>query len=330
MNKILIIGCGSIGQRHIKALLNIGEQDIAAYRTFKGALRQIPKEIEKNIKIFTNEDNAFNWKPTHVIISNPTKHHLYYLIKALRNGLNVFVEKPVIESFSNLKNETESYSELSRYNAFVGYNLRFHSIFQKIWTYISENTFGKVITAKLEVGHYLPFWHPYEDYRKSYAALKELGGGVLRTLSHEIDLAQFLFGKINKLFAKVEKISNLEINTDDCVDIVFRTQKCKRVLIHLDYLSPLAYRTGKLLFENGLLEYDYINGNIYYISYENKKKELIFNTIEDYNLQYKKQMQDFITEDFSIACDLAEGLKVSETIELCELSSSRGEEICLD
>ncbi|MBA7582435.1 hypothetical protein ES708_24363 [subsurface metagenome] len=69
------------------------------------------------------------------------------------------------------------------------------------------------------VGEYLPFWHPYEDYRKSYAAKKELGGGVLRTLSHEIDLVQYWFGEYEKIFAKISKISDLDIEVDDSTDI---------------------------------------------------------------------------------------------------------------
>ena len=71
---------------------------------------------------------------------------------------------------------------------------------------------GEIHKANLFSGHFLPLWHPYADYRLEYYARKDLGGGVLRTLSHEIDLMHYLFGKVKELFALVEKISKLGEN----------------------------------------------------------------------------------------------------------------------
>ncbi len=329
MNKILILGCGSIGQRHIKALLKIGETNIVAYRTNRGQIKEIDEAIKANIKIFNDEEESFVWKPTHVIISNPTILHLKYLIKSITIGARVFVEKPLTNSYSEFEEASIPLTKIADYGGVVGFNLRFHSLIKKVKEVITSFQYGNVIYANLTVGHYLPFWHPYENYRYSYASRKDLGGGVLRTLCHEIDLAQFFFGKINKVFAKVEKISPLEIDIDDVVDLIVETQMCKRVLIHMDYLNPIPIRQGKILFDKGLLEYDYNNNEIFFTDYINKHKELLFTNNEDYDQQYIAQMENFINGNTDTACTIREGIEVMKVIYSCEESNRMARQVCI-
>jgi len=326
MNKILIIGCGSIGQRHILALLKLGEKNIAAYRTKKGHIKKLSEKIESNIQIFSNVEDAFNWKPTHLIISNPTSLHLRYISLGIKNGLKIFVEKPITNSIKDFNKNTITIDELNKYKGIVGYNLRFNKLFRKIKQIIETKKYGNVLSSYFEVGHYLPFWHPYEDYRKSYAAKKSLGGGVLKTLSHEIDLVYYFFNDINNVFAKVKKISPLEIDVDDNVDIILNSELCANIRIHLDYLKPLPTRKGEIQFEKGLLEYNFNESTIYFTDYKTNKKELIFNEKTDYNDQYVYQMKYFLSENnnINIACTFEEGIKSLKAINACEISNKKG------
>ena len=83
---------------------------------------------------------------------------------------------------------------------------------------LSNNTLGKVMYVRGEFSEYLPDFHPYEDYRISYASKKNLGGGVLLTQIHELDLILSLFGKPKKIYSFCDKTSNLEIDVEDSVD----------------------------------------------------------------------------------------------------------------
>ncbi len=330
MNKVLIIGAGSIGQKHIRALLSIGEKNIAAFRTGKGQLKNLAKDIKEHVKIYQDENAAFAWKPTHVIISNPTNLHLEYLIKTIQLGAKVFVEKPIVHDYTILKNATVSASEIKKYNGVVGFNLRFHGLFKKIKEIISTYQYGNILSANLIAGHYLPFWHPYENYRNSYASRKCLGGGVLRTLCHEIDLAYHLFGKVIKVFARIENLSSLEIDVDDSVDIIINSENCKRIYIHLNYLYPLPLRKGNILFEKGLLEYDYYMGTLFFTDYNDIKIKNIYSTDKSYDKQYIIQMKNFLADKSKAACTLKEGIEEMRIIALCEKSSKNGKEICLN
>ena len=328
MNNILIIGCGSIGQRHLEALIKLGEKNIAAYRTFKGSKKKFQDDLGKNVKTFYDLDEAINWEPTHIIISNPTKFHLKYLKIGIENNNKIFIEKPISDSIDDIVNSGLSKKKIINYKrGIVGYNLRFNKLFQTIYNVIKSKKYGNVISAYLEVGHYLPFWHPYEDYKKSYAARKDLGGGVINTLSHEIDLTYYFFGRIKKVFAHVEKISNLEIDVDDNTDIFIKSQNCKSVRIHMDYLKPKPIRKGEIQFDKGLLEYDFNNSIIFFTDYNKKSRVIIFDEKVEYNQQYIDQMKFFVSDNKNkIACTLNEGIDILEIIKKCKLSNKEGVE----
>ncbi len=319
----MFFGLGSIGLRHLQALNEIGKFDIAAYRTKKG-LKKIPEEIGKKIKFFYNENNAFAWNPDFMIVSNPTSLHLKYITKSINYNIDALIEKPIASDFTKIK-KVEAKIRDRKNKIYVAYNLRFHPIIKKIKEIIDSEKFGKVLKAELYVGEYLPFWHPYEDYRKSYAAKKELGGGVLRTLSHEIDLGQCWFGEYKKIFAKVLKISDLDINVDDSTDI-FAEMKNKIILkINMDYLNPLGIRKGEIFFEKGLLKYNFLKKEIIFIDYKNKENEILLKINHyDYNEQYKLQMINFLIKNNKELCSLEEGINVLKVIDKCEESNRKG------
>lgn len=328
MNRILIVGIGSIGLRHLKCLLEIGEKNIAAFRTCKGSLVFENNKFQ-DVLLFYDFNEALSWNPTHIIISNPTSLHLEFLSLSLETRAKIFVEKPVVHDYNELAKSSVILQKIILSNGFVGFNLRFHALFVEVKKVISENIYGKPLSSYLHVGHYLPFWHPHEDYRNSYVAKKELGGGSLRTLSHELDLTNYFFGHIKKVFAKVDKLSNLESNTDDTVDIILENEGCPRSVVHLDLLNPTIKRFGFIYFEKGLLEYDFILSKIEFTSYATKEKEIIFNAKEDYNLQYIRQMKNYLYGSNISACSLNDGIEVDKAILCCELSNNKGMEICL-
>ncbi len=323
MIRILIIGLGSIGQRHAEALLAIGVIEIAALRTNKGQ-KQLDTSLDL-IKMFIDEQKAFDWKPTHLIISNPTSLHMQYVKIAIDKGIKFLVEKPISDSLK----EIGFINDFNSINGVVGYNLRFHGLFSFVKRLIDNNAYGRVITAQLHVGQYLPNWHPYEDYRDAYYAKKELGGGGLRTLSHEIDLMQYFFGNVQYIFAKVETNSNLEIDVDDVTNIIASTEQCSQVQIHINLLDPNVKREGRIYFTEGVLEYDFMKSKITFTS--NKGKEsVIYSQKENINTQYQNQMKEFVgIEKSKFACSFTQGINVMQIIEKCEESNNQKREICL-
>ncbi|MDD3296574.1 MAG: Gfo/Idh/MocA family oxidoreductase [Candidatus Omnitrophica bacterium] len=321
MKKVLIFGCGSIGQKHIAALKRIKSVSLGALRTKKGFYQEIGL---KDVKEFYSERAAFDWRPEYMIISNPTSLHLGCLLKGIKRGIkNIFIEKPLAGDYNDVKKVSK---QLKNYkgNIAIGFNLRFHPVFKKIKGLIGSKKYGRVLRASLEAGSYLPFWHPYEDYKKSYSALKRLGGGALRTLCHEIDLVQYLFGGFRYIYGDIGRISKLKIDTDDNAFILIDTDTNAKIDIKLDYLRPIPERKGEVLFENGLLRYSLNHPSIEYTGYNTRKWNKIFSCkAYNHDTQYQIQMKDFINQDYGTLCTLKEGINVMKAIHLAESSHKK-------
>jgi len=205
-----------------------------------------------------------------VILSNPTSLHFRYLKKLITLRRNLFVEKPIAVAFDEA---TELAVLLKNYDGLgmCAYNLRFHPCVVKINELLSGNIAGKVYSARFFVGQYLPDWRPGVDYRKSYSARKSLGGGVILDLIHEIDLAEFFCGSVQTGFhAIVDKVSDLEIDSEDIAEIHYKSNKEILVSIHMDYLTKGYSRHFELLCENANVCCDLFDTRIKITGSDNK------------------------------------------------------------
>ena len=253
--KYLFIGLGSIGMRHLQNLRSLTDEPIYALRT------KIDKEVDKKYNITSALINSIPEefiKPDVVFITNPTSKHLHYAMMFCDSHL--FIEKPILTNSSGIK-ELLKHMEQNNKVCFVGYNYRFHPQVIHIKKLLKEDKIGKILYANIQSGQYLPDWHPNEDYRKSFASRKELGGGALLTMSHDIDYAYWLFGQQKVVYSNLEKKSDLDINVEDTVDIVTKTTDRIIIKIHMDYLQKEPSRTIEIVGTEGRITWDY---------YENK------------------------------------------------------------
>ncbi|MDL0108727.1 Gfo/Idh/MocA family oxidoreductase [Campylobacter felis] len=227
-SKALIIGFGSIGKKHFLALKTLGfEVSVVSKSASESLFEKFGVfEIYRSLKKpHLDEFELF-------IIANITTKHLktlQFLDKRLKNK-SILVEKPLFE-------KNYSFKESGKNRIFVAYLLRFHSVVEKLRELLKDE---KPYFASLECDSYLPKWRAV-DYRQNYSAKKELGGGVLLDLSHEIDLALFLFGDLKLCFSQNAKISELEIKSDDFAFLALE-KKGLKVHIRLNYFSKFERR----------------------------------------------------------------------------------------
>lgn len=304
--RILLIGLGSIGRRHLKHLQQISGLEIAALRSKKGVIKE-----KSTITEYYSLDDAINFQPDGVLISNPTSLHVESALPFLEKGIKVLIEKPIDTSIENAE-LLRPYSSLIR----VAYCMRFNSVSQFL-----KKAFEKDIPFKagFKRSFYLPKWHPYADYRKEYTALKSLGGGVIRTLSHEIDLSLDWFGKPQEVTGVVDKVSFLDIETDDYAFFSTRNNQT-RVNFELDFFSPNNVNKGEAFTEKGKYEWEALN--IYFTSYGTAVKENIFSVEPEFiDEMYQDQMLDFcefITSGNSLNASFEDGINVLKIIEEIE------------
>lgn len=267
--KYLFIGLGHMGLRHLQNLRSLTDDPIYALRT------TIDKELDKkyNITSMDSLQSALDLKPNVVFITNPTSKHLQYALMFCDSHL--FIEKPISINSEGIDLLLKTMVGTDKI-CFVGYNYRFHHTLLDIKQKVEEGKVGKIYYARFELAQYLPDWHKNEDYRKSYASQKDLGGGALLTLAHDIDLAYWLFGKVKTSFALKKKVSSLEIDVEDIVSIILEMENGTIVEIHLDYLQKKANHSIKIV---------------------GSKNELVCNIQEDYDLRdlsYMYELKHFL------------------------------------
>jgi predicted dehydrogenase len=255
--KFLIAGLGSVGRRHFRNLITLGEKDIILLRTHKATLPDdelagYPVEIDIREALKKH-------KPDAVIVANPTALHLDIAIPAAQAGCAILLEKPVSDSLDRL-DILQQAEQKSGSTILVGFQYRYHPTLNKVRELIQANAIGKILTVNAHWGEYLPLWHPWEDYRRNYAARADLGGGVIRTLTHPFDYLRYLIGEVDSLWSFNGHISPLELDVEDVAEIGLKFKDGAIGGLHLNYIQRPPRQTLEIVGTDGTLRWDNTDG----------------------------------------------------------------------
>lgn len=254
--KILIVGLGSIGRRH---LTNLRRIDPAADITIwhQRAQRHEPSEFSglADRHVYSVEE-ALETKPRAALITNPASVHIPTALPLARAGVHLFIEKPLSHT---LEGADDLLEQARRQNLVLmaGYNFRFYEPLQIIKQALNDGRVGRILMLRAEVGQFLPDWRPGADYRVTGSAQHGLGGGVVLELSHELDYARWLVGEVTSVMARVTRLSNLEIDTDDTAEIILQFSNGALGSIHLDMVQRSATRTCRISGTEGTITWDW-------------------------------------------------------------------------
>lgn len=254
--RFLIAGLGSIGQRHLRNLRALGQTDVVAFRQ-----RNWPVPPDARVTSVDDLTAALADRPDAVIVANPTSLHLPVALAAAHTGCHLLIEKPLSHDLEGT-GELEAIVAAKRLTALVGYHLRFHPGLRLVKKLLDEGRIGRPIAARIQCGEYLPSWHPAEDYRAGYSARRDLGGGAILTLSHELDYACWLFGDVRRVAAFAGRRSALEIDVEDTAQITLEFQSGVVAQVHLDYVQRPPGRSCHVVGEGGQILWDYFGPGV--------------------------------------------------------------------
>jgi predicted dehydrogenase len=226
--RILIAGLGAIGQRHARNLRALygGDLELLAFRrrrlphvVTESLQRDDSRDVETELAVTAFEDlgQALAAKPDAVFVCTPSSQHIEIARQSADAGCHLFIEKPLSHTMEGVERLGGTVTERGLV-AMVGCQWRFHPCVRWLRELLQAGTLGRLSHAEIEYAEYLPDWHPYEDYRASYAARAELGGGAVLTQIHDYDLAWWLFGAPRAVTATGGHLSPLEIDVEDTVD----------------------------------------------------------------------------------------------------------------
>jgi predicted dehydrogenase len=253
--KICFVGIGSIAKRHIFNIKNyLNEYYNCQIDAYRSSNRPLDEDI---LKYITNEYKNYDDVPKDydaIFITNPTRFHFDTLKLFKDNSDNFFIEKPIVDS----KDINMDFDEFKSKTCYVACPLRHGNVIK----YLKKNLdLNKVNSVRSICSTYLPEWHPDEDYRNSYSAKKELGGGVSIDLIHEWDYLSYLFGMPSEVHSILDKVSNLEIDTED-IAVYIAKYEDMLLELHLDYFGRSPIRELMIFKDDETIIGDIFNNKI--------------------------------------------------------------------
>jgi len=323
--KILFIGLGGAGQRHLRVFHSLfkNESKYYAYRKTKKTpflnsdfTINTNKDLESEygLKVFDNIDEAFEIKPDLTVISTPTALHKAPMFKAIDSNSNIFVEKPWAENsknFSFFKNEVLK----KKLNFHISFQRRFNPLILKTKELIENSSIGNILFVNFNIYSDLRQWHKYEDWKSLYAVNKNLGGGVLLTEIHEIDFIYWFFGIPNSLFASGGNYSQYDLDVEDTVNLILNYDMFS-VQLNLCFLRSETQRNFCITGEKGSLSWN-DNNNELICKVNNDSKKVYKNDLTNddmFFLQAKKFINSWDNNETINSLNSAEfSLKIVES-----------------
>ena len=294
MTSVLIVGYGSIGKKHLENFLQFKDIQLTVY-TKRNDLQLLR---ENGIKISDSLTECLKENPDIGVITNETSLHIPIAIKLAKEGLDLFLEKPLSNSLKDVE-KLRAIVKKKKLITQMGYNLRFHPCIKKIKSLIEHQKIGRIISAQVQNYSYLPDSHRWEDYRKSYAARKDLGGGVILTNAiHEIDYLYWFFQEVENVISISGKFSDLDIKAEDYVSGLLKFKNKIIGELHVDYFQRPDFRSCKIRGTKGEIYWNTDDNCVNIYNINKKKWETKFDNGFSHNLDtyssYVEELKHFL------------------------------------
>lgn len=290
--KILIIGFGSIGQRHYQNLLKLGYKNVFVYDPDK-------KKISKGVKTVKNLDYKTLEQFKIAFVCSPTSLHIKDAFRAAKAGCNLFIEKPLSNNLKNIK-PLVGVCKKKKLVTMVGCNLRFEPCIKRIKSLVDSNYIGKIYAIYLEYGKFLPYQRPGKDYRKVYASQKKLGGGIILDDIHDFDLLFWLnkFPGVKKSSLIFAKLSRLDMDVEDIASAIFLFDNNVLGSVRCDYLQQYKHKDCRVIGEKGNLSWDFREDAVFFEHHREgsgeQTKKIFKNSDTDSNRPFVDEIKYFL------------------------------------
>jgi predicted dehydrogenase len=240
--RVLVIGAGSIGLRHLGNLRALGAGVGACD---PDASRRVLAAERHGAAVFADLPAALAAGWDAALVCTPTHTHLAVAHCAVEAGLHVFVEKPLAEVTVGIPALLASAARRRR-TLMVGHSMRFHPGVVRLRE-LAAGRLGRILLATVRGGHFLPHWRPGQDYREVYSSRRAEGGGVLLDYLHDFDYLRWMLGEAREVFAVAGRLGTLEIDSDDHATVIVRWWSGAVATLQLDYLRPRRWRACELV-----------------------------------------------------------------------------------
>jgi len=331
IRRLLVVGYGSIGKRHLRLARELmPEADIRVLRQHECLV--VPPDANG---CFSSMDHAIAFSPQAAVIASPATFHVRTASALARLGVHLLVEKPLSASLEGVADLLET-CDMNDAVLQVGYNLRFLPSLQRYRLMLQENLIGRVLSVRCEIGQYLPSWRPDTEYRLGVSARRELGGGALLELSHELDYLRWVFGDVEWVKATLSRQSIVEIDVEDTAHLTLGFSPADEGhqligTVNMDFIRHDTTRLCTAIGENGSLRWNGLTGVIDQFEPGEKEWRELYHYQHQPDESYRAEWQHFlacIEEKKTPLVTGEDGLMVLKIVDAVrEASKSGGKEL---
>jgi predicted dehydrogenase len=219
MHSILIIGCGSIGERHLRCFQNTGRCSVTACDNNPSLLHSMQERYAAPGHASLDEALAASAYDA-AVISTPAHLHLPMTLKLLRSGLHVFIEKPLAIDMGMVPEVRAVMAGSDRFVA-VAYVYHLMPWMLGALAFLQSGGLGKVLQASVVSGQHFPTFRP--AYREIYYTRHETGGGAIQdALTHLVNATEWLVGPCTRLYCDAAHQALEGVTVEDTVNVSAR------------------------------------------------------------------------------------------------------------
>lgn len=304
LNCIIYRGLGGAGQRHLRIFSQLLPNIRSICSRVKGntpllnpdftVSSESSLESVYGIEVYPNFEEAYSQNPDLTVIATPTSNHCNDIIYSAERGVDVFVEKPGAVNSKEARRIVDAV-KANQIEFFISYQRRFHPMIETFNTIRSKEGMGKIVSLEINVNSYVPFWHPYENFRDLYACRKDLGGGVLKTEIHEIDLVNWLFGPPKKIQAEGGCYGSFDLDVEDTANLILEYDEFV-AKINLCFMNKKQSREINIKYQHCTIEMDFIKNKLVMKNNKTNKVSNYDFAVENdlmFELQAKYFLQNF-------------------------------------
>ncbi len=312
--KLLVVGCGSIGRRHIQVLKEIGVIQIAGCDP-SPVQREYIRTFFPEVYLYADYDQALaEWSPDAVFILTPTAMHLPMAKKALVHDAHVFIEKPLSNTSIGV-DEIESLAAKKNLKVMVGFCFRYHEVLLRAKKLVEQGAIGRILNIRAHMGEHFPTVQP--NYLNMYYA--KYSGAF--ELVHDLDLAIWFANQtVEEVYGIYGAYSDIGIEAPDSVDLILKFKDRLVSTVHLDFFQKPRRRYLEIIGTMGIVIVKFSTWDKAILSYhtEDAGEWVTQEFVTQRNDMFRNEDSEFLQAlltDSPISCSVREAMKSLQVIE---------------
>ena len=219
MKQILVIGGGSIGERHVRCFQKTERANVALCELSDDVRERVGRQYGLR-RCFEKFEDVPLQDFDAAVICTPAHLHIPMAMRAAEAGIGILIEKPLSISMSGI-DELQNLIDAKQIPVSVAYTMRHHPVIQAMKKAIDSGRFGSPVQIVCSGGQHFPFYRP--AYRETYYTRHDTGGGAIQdAITHTMNAAEWLVGPIDRLVADAEHCVLDGVDVEDTVHMMTR------------------------------------------------------------------------------------------------------------